>query len=168
MLFSFAFFCSAAGKVPLTPSDGSQYQPYGGDYTNAVAGNFTYQVVVQDLNATGAALLYAALRATPFQGVLNQAYTGTPAAADLLPLSLRFWVLWTLHESSAVYFFSPNRLPHGHSSHRVRADEDVHVPCRLRPQPAGDGRGVQPQGQPVADVAAADGWSQRGIVRVLH
>jgi hypothetical protein len=63
--------------VPLTPSDGSQYQPYGGDYTAAVAGNFTYQVVVQDLNATGAALVYAALRNPQFQGALNLAYTGT-------------------------------------------------------------------------------------------
>ena len=54
------------------------YQPYGGDYTAAVAGNFTFQLVMQDLNATGASLVYAALRGNTFKGGMNIAYTGLP------------------------------------------------------------------------------------------
>jgi hypothetical protein len=66
---------STAGMVPLTPTDGSVAQPYGSDYAQAVAGNFTFQITCQDLDETTAAALYAALNGQYFKAGLNFAYT---------------------------------------------------------------------------------------------
>lgn len=51
-------------------------QPYASDYTNAIAGNFTFQIVMQDLNATTSAMVYAALKSPYVLGTLNLAYFG--------------------------------------------------------------------------------------------
>ena len=67
---------SPAALTPLTPNNGLVAQPYGIDYKNATFGNFTFQVVLQDLNETTSQIVYSALRSQNFVGALNKAYTG--------------------------------------------------------------------------------------------
>lgn len=62
--------------APLTPDTGAPAYPYGSDYSGASYGNFTYQIVLQDLNATTAQMVYGALRSPQFAAGLNQAFTG--------------------------------------------------------------------------------------------
>ena len=79
---------------PLTPNNGSQYQPYGGDHASASYGNFTYQVVVQDLDDVTAASLYTALGSQQFKGALNKAYTGESSTSDDMLYSTVYFHLY--------------------------------------------------------------------------
>lgn len=74
----------AAGTVALTPSNGLAYTPPGGDYGAARSGNFTYQIVNQDLDTTTAATLTAVLRSPQFQALVSKIMTGE--SVDLLHL----------------------------------------------------------------------------------
>lgn len=64
------------GGTLLTPTDGTMFYPPQGDYEQATSGNFTYQLVVQNLDDTEAATLYATLSNTNFQAAIAGAYTG--------------------------------------------------------------------------------------------
>lgn len=80
-IVDYTYYRNAQGTIPLSPSNGTQYYPYGGDYTAAASGNFTYQIVNQDLDSTTAATLTAVLRSPQFQGILSTIMTGGASAA---------------------------------------------------------------------------------------
>lgn len=63
-------------KVAMkSPLIGGTYTPSQGDYKNAAYGNFTYQIVTQDLSDQDAILLYSYLSdSTIFQTIIAQTY----------------------------------------------------------------------------------------------
>mmetsp|Transcript_7954 Transcript_7954/g.13202 ORF Transcript_7954/g.13202 Transcript_7954/m.13202 type:complete len:507 (-) Transcript_7954:231-1751(-) len=90
------------GTVALTPTGGQMYSsPYGGDYDAATSGNFTFQLVMQDVNASTAQALYALLANPQFAQTVGYVYTGqSPNAA-------------TGQVDSFPYFFDANPLDVG-------------------------------------------------------
>lgn len=62
--------------MALTPSNGSMYYPPGGDYTAAKYGNFTYQIVLQDLSETQAAYVHTLLSDVSFLQYIAKIYEG--------------------------------------------------------------------------------------------
>lgn len=61
--------------MALTPSNGLAYTTPGGDFTAALSGQFTYQIVNQDLDATTAAVLTAVINSNNFYGALSSGFT---------------------------------------------------------------------------------------------
>jgi hypothetical protein len=95
--------------TPLTPTDGSVSQPYGSDYAQAVAGNFTFQITCQDLDETTAAALYAALNGQYFKAGLNFAYTSKNCSlvvynTDVL-FFVHFFLFWVVFIKPFVYMY---------------------------------------------------------------
>jgi hypothetical protein len=65
----------------LTPASGATAWPFMSDYAQATYGNFSYQIVLQNLNSTQAKKLQSVIFSPYFVGAVSQAFqsptTGT-------------------------------------------------------------------------------------------
>jgi hypothetical protein len=74
-IFVFLLVNSTTGAVKmLTPATGATAWPFMSDYAQATYGNFSYQIVLQNLNSTQAQKLQSVIFSPYFVGAVSKAF----------------------------------------------------------------------------------------------
>lgn len=105
-------FIFIIGTTKLTPSSGVPATPAGSDYALATYGNFTFQVVLQNLNSTQAQKLQSIIYSPYFSLALSYAFQSpTVTAAVTAPATVYAADPVPIHHSSAPRQYLANLLP---------------------------------------------------------